>query len=81
MTDDLSFSDINDLKDLKYVGGLDISFHKKDKDIACSCYVILSFPELKVVYSDSEMVVLEGEYIPGFLAFREAAHFLKLIRK
>jgi len=81
MKDELSFKDVKNLTDLKYVGGVDISFSKKVKDAACSCYVILSFPKLEVVYSEYEIVLLEGEYIPGFLAFREAAHFLKLIRK
>ena len=69
------------LTDLTYVGGVDISFCKKDKDTAVSCYVVLSFPELEVVYKAHEIVKLTGPYIPGFLAFREAAHLVKLINE
>ncbi len=64
---------------MEYVGGVDISFSKKFKDYAVSMYVVLSFPALKVIYQNSEWVKLSGPYIPGFLAFREAAHLVKLI--
>ena len=43
--------------------------------------MVLSFPDLKTVYIDNELVKLEGPYIPGFLAFRECAHMHKLIEK
>ena len=51
---ELDFKDLKDLTDLKYVGGVDISFYKNNKDYAISQYVILSFPDLKVVYQDFE---------------------------
>jgi len=37
--------------------------------------------KFKVVYKDHEFVKLDMEYIPGFLAFREAAHLVKLFDK
>jgi len=39
---------------------------------------VLTFPDFKVVYEDYEFVKLDIEYIPGFLAFRECAHLVKL---
>lgn len=36
---------------------------------------------MKVLYSDYEIVKLNMPYVPGFLAFREAAHILNLFTK
>ena len=33
---------------------------------------------MKIVYEDHEFVKLDMPYVSGFLAFREAAHLLKL---
>lgn len=30
------------------VGGVDISFSQDDENVACACFVVLSFPDLKV---------------------------------
>ncbi|XP_046578758.1 endonuclease V-like [Haliotis rubra] len=54
-----------------YVGGVDISFIKGDDVNACSAFVVLSYPDLEVVYEDYQMIQLTAPYIPGFLAFRE----------
>ncbi len=35
---------------VKYVGGVDISTSLNDDGIACACFVILSYPELKVMF-------------------------------
>ena len=37
---------------LNLIGGVDISFPKNDKDHACACLVILTFPDLKVSESN-----------------------------
>ncbi|CAB4032612.1 endonuclease V [Paramuricea clavata] len=66
---------------LNYVGGVDISFVKGDDKHACSALVILSYPELEVVYEDYEFVHLTSPYIPEFLAFREASFLDDLITK
>lgn len=39
-----------DFSGLHLVGGLDISFPKDDFTHACPCFVVLSFPDLKVNY-------------------------------
>ena len=66
---------------VRYIGGVDISFSKTHLDIAVSCLVVLKFPHLSVVYEDHEVVKLDMEYVPGFLAFWEAAHIIKLYNK
>lgn len=59
------------LEVLKYVGGVDISFSKKDPSVACGTLVVLDFHTLQVVYEDFSVVTLNVPYVPGFLAFRE----------
>ena len=82
MTEDqLDFEMGSDFKGLKYVGGVDISFIKGDDTNACAALVILSFPQLQVVYTDYEMVKLTKPYIPFFLAFREVEHLLPLLER
>eukprot|EP00002_Diphylleia_rotans_P014645 TRINITY_DN2852_c0_g1_i6.p1 TRINITY_DN2852_c0_g1~~TRINITY_DN2852_c0_g1_i6.p1 ORF type:complete len:198 (-),score=37.71 TRINITY_DN2852_c0_g1_i6:493-1086(-) len=60
------------------IGGVDISFVKGSSEDACASLVVLSYPELEVLYQKYEMVKLKEEYIPGFLAFREVEHLQKL---
>ncbi|KAF5914970.1 hypothetical protein HPG69_011163 [Diceros bicornis minor] len=56
---------------LQRVGGVDVSFVKGDSVSACASLVVLSYPELEVVYEDCRMVSLTAPYVSGFLAFRE----------
>jgi len=73
------------LKNIKYIGGVDISFQKdinKDKDepkMGISALVICDIKTLKIVYEDYKIVKIDEPYIPGFLAFREVKHFVNLI--
>ena len=69
------------LKEIKYIGGVDISFDKNDSSIGISALVICDSKTLKIVYEDYELIKIEEPYIPGFLAFREVKHFVKLIEK
>ncbi|XP_062098476.1 uncharacterized protein LOC133804325 isoform X3 [Humulus lupulus] len=66
---------------LEYVGGVDISFSKKDSSVACGILVVLDLHSLKVVYEDFSVVTLDVPYVPGFLAFREAPVLLDLLEK
>ncbi|KAF4012818.1 hypothetical protein G4228_003413 [Cervus hanglu yarkandensis] len=56
---------------LQRVGGVDVSFVKDDSGSACASLVVLSYPELEVLYEDCRMVTLTAPYVSGFLAFRE----------
>jgi deoxyribonuclease V len=68
-----------DADDVRHVAGADISFVKGDPVNACACLVVLTFPSLEVVWSETLMVELDQPYISGFLAFREAPHIVRLI--
>ena len=69
------------LQDIMYIGGMDISYDKFDKKIGISGLVVLDYKSLKIVYEDYELVKIEEPYVPGFLAFREVKHLVKLINK
>lgn len=64
---------------LRLIGGVDISFVGEEdgkdggqqQEEACAALVVCSFPDLKIVYEQYEMVKLTYPYVPGFLAFRE----------
>eukprot|EP01116_Phalansterium_solitarium_P016184 TRINITY_DN3704_c0_g1_i3.p1 TRINITY_DN3704_c0_g1~~TRINITY_DN3704_c0_g1_i3.p1 ORF type:complete len:252 (-),score=33.56 TRINITY_DN3704_c0_g1_i3:157-912(-) len=75
LKDDFSW----DLQTLKFIAGVDISFVKSSDVDACASLVVLSFPDFQVVHTAFEMVKLTLPYVPGFLAFREVPHLVKLI--
>lgn len=66
---------------LRRVGGVDVSFVKGDGARACASLVVLSFPELQVLYEDCRMVSLTAPYVSGFLAFREVPFLLDAVRR
>lgn len=73
-----------DVKNIKYVGGLDISFDKVDPNRACGCLVVLEYPgsaNSKPIYQDIEMCTMEMPYISGYLAFREFPTYEILISR
>ena len=75
----LCFEDDPLLQDIMYIGGMDISYDKRDKKTGISGLVILDYKTLEIVYEDYNIVKIEEPYIPGFLAFREVKHLVKLI--
>ncbi|XP_036427265.1 endonuclease V-like [Colossoma macropomum] len=66
---------------LQRVGGVDLSFIKGDEVNACAQLVVLSYPDMELLYECSEMVTLSAPYIAGFLAFREAPPLLQLLQR
>ncbi|KAJ2078966.1 hypothetical protein H4R24_004116 [Coemansia sp. RSA 988] len=63
---------------LKRVGGIDISYprnNSSDHDQAVVALVVLSFPEMEVLYEQCIEVAIDVPYKAGFLAFREAAAY------
>ncbi len=65
---------------IQFVGGVDLSFIKGDENRACAALVVLSYPDLNVVYEKYQMVSLNVPYIPSFLAFREVDSLVELIK-
>ncbi|XP_061687078.1 endonuclease V-like isoform X3 [Syngnathoides biaculeatus] len=70
-----------DFLGLERVAGLDISFIKGDDVSACAQLVVLSYPDLEVLYEDSQMVTLTAPYMAGFLAFRETPFLLDALQR
>ncbi|XVF10524.1 hypothetical protein REPUB_Repub07fG0190400 [Reevesia pubescens] len=67
---------------LKYVGGVDISFSKEEPSLACGSLVVLDLQhDLRLVYQDYTCLTLDIPYVPGFLAFREAPILVHLLEK
>ncbi|XP_057587024.1 endonuclease V-like [Hippopotamus amphibius kiboko] len=66
---------------LQRVGGMDVSFVKGDSVSACASLVVLSYPELEVVYEDCCMVSLTAPYVSGFLAFREMPFLVEAVQR
>ncbi|XP_055264364.1 endonuclease V isoform X1 [Moschus berezovskii] len=66
---------------LQRVGGVDVSFVKDDSGSACASLVVLSYPELEVLYEDCRMVTLTAPYVSGFLAFRELPFLVDAVQR
>ncbi|XP_028674880.2 endonuclease V-like isoform X2 [Erpetoichthys calabaricus] len=64
---------------LERVAGVDLSFIKGDDVTACAMLVVLSYPELEVLYEDCQMVAITAPYIAGFLAFRETPFLVEAV--
>jgi deoxyinosine 3'endonuclease (endonuclease V) len=63
---------------LSLIGGMDISFSKKDPSYAVSALIICD-SNLKCIYEKYQLVKMTEPYVPGFLAFREVNHLTSLL--
>ncbi len=63
-------------KEIKLIGGADISFNKYE-DIVYAGIIVLSYPELKIIASVTIKSTTTFPYIPGLLAFREIPALLE----
>ena len=63
---------------LSLIGGMDISFSKKDPSYAVSALIICN-SDLKCIYEKYKLVKMTEPYVPGFLAFREVDHLKSLL--
>ncbi|XP_068135047.1 endonuclease V isoform X3 [Hyperolius riggenbachi] len=70
-----------DLSGLQQVGGVDLSYIKGDDTMACASLVVLSYPDLEVIYEDCRMVTLDAPYVAGFLAFREVPSLVEAVER
>ncbi|XP_033896647.3 endonuclease V-like isoform X2 [Acipenser ruthenus] len=66
---------------LQRVGGVDLSFIKGDDVNACAQLVVLSYPEMELLYEDCRMVTLSAPYVAGFLAFRETPFLVEAVQR
>jgi deoxyinosine 3'endonuclease (endonuclease V) len=70
-----------DLNELKYIGGVDISFNKINNKLICAYLTVMEYNGLKVVYEDWLTDTTDLEYISGYLAFREVPYYARLLRR
>ena len=63
------------------IAGLDISFAKDDDVVAVASVVVVELPTLRRVCAVHEQITLDEPYVPGFLAFREAPHYARLLQR
>ena len=67
---------------LRYIGGVDISFDKYDKNVGISGLVVCDVEDnFTIVYEDYRLIRIEEPYIPSFLAFREVKPYVDLINE
>jgi hypothetical protein len=83
--------------ELRFVGGVDVSFSQTDLDLACAALVVIDLSKLHepasgsgkfvddgggaVVYEECELVRLDVPYLPGFLGFREVPVLRPLLER
>lgn len=69
-------------RELRLVGGVDISF-MKDSNLAVASLVVMNIVAnpFEVVYQSFKRVALDQPYIPGFLAFREVQYLQELVQE
>uniref|UniRef100_H3BBF6 Endonuclease V n=1 Tax=Latimeria chalumnae TaxID=7897 RepID=H3BBF6_LATCH len=70
-----------DFAGLQRIGGVDLSYVKGDDVNACASLVVLTYPDLEVVYEDCQMVSLNAPYVAGFLAFRETPFLVEAVQR
>jgi deoxyinosine 3'endonuclease (endonuclease V) len=64
---------------VRLVGGLDISFDKKDPARACGFLTVWDCIARRVVYEDHEICNMDIPYVSGFLGFREIGVYRTLL--
>ncbi len=70
-----------DPNSIRYIGGLDISFDKKNNLLACAYLTIYDLQINQIIYEDYKLCVMKIPYISGFLGFREIPHYKYLLNK
>lgn len=70
----------NRLRDVRTIGGADISFNRFSK-VVYAGLVVLALPELEIIDSLAIRTTVDFPYIPGLLSFREAPPLLEAWEK
>lgn len=80
-TDDLDWHlQSESIYGLRHVAGVDVSFFP-DGTHAVAAVVVVSYPEMEVLYERCATFQLKVPYMPGFLAFREVPAFKAMLQK
>lgn len=68
------------VRDLKHVGGVDVSFDKEDPSRAVGTLVVCQLPSLEVVFEVTQSFTMTLPYVPGYLAARETGPMVQLYK-
>uniref|UniRef100_A0A7E4VGV6 Alpha-1,3-glucosyltransferase n=1 Tax=Panagrellus redivivus TaxID=6233 RepID=A0A7E4VGV6_PANRE len=61
-----------DISQVKHIAGVDLSALATNPELAVASLTVLTFPELKVVYTADRVVHVTQPYVPEYLAIRES---------
>ena len=61
---------------LKFIGSFGVSCSSEDESQGSVCFLVQRLPDFSTVFSDTRSVEFSEPYVPGYLAFRHAVHFL-----
>jgi deoxyribonuclease V len=75
-----SISRRNELKQIQYIAGVDTSINKTT-DTGCAAVVVLKYPEMKFIESQTFSGKIPFPYISGLLSFREIPLALQAFNK
>ena len=67
------------LNSISLIGSLDVSFTEPEGKNGIACYVVMTYPDCKIVYKNFEPFETENPFISGFLAFREYEKMLDMV--
>ena len=68
----------HDIESLQLIGGMDISYDKRNPSLGCvTCVVLNANSQLDIVYQHNSRIEIVNQYIAGFLAFREIEFLVK----
>lgn len=73
-------SRINGFKQIRYIAGIDTSINRA-ADTGCAAVVLVKYPELKLVESQTYSGKIPFPYISGLLSFREIPLALQAFNK
>jgi len=72
-------TDFIDPNNIRYIGGLDISFDKNDDSKACGYLTIFDITTNQIVWEEYKKCILDIPYVSGFLGFREIDVYKELV--
>ncbi len=71
--------DTFDKANIRYVGGLDISFDKNDQTYACSYLTVYDLLTNTIVYESHNLCRMTLPYVSGYLGLREVPEYVSLV--
>lgn len=74
-------NDTFNITKIRYIGGLDISFDKKDPNNACSYLTVYDLTTKTIIYENYNLCKMMVPYQSGYLGIREVPEYINLLNK